>query len=1022
MAFIRPLARVAHHRVLVVGGGIAGIQAALDLAALGLPVTLTERGPSLGGLMAQLDKTFPTNDCAMCILSPRMLEIARHPLIEILTLTRVLQVQGKAGDFRALISRRPRYVDPERCSACGECTRVCPRQMPDPYNLGLKSTKAIHVPFPQAVPQAAYVAPEACRFFQDRKCRACLKVCDPKAINLNQAPEDRVLAVGAVILAPGARPAPAVDFPGYGHPDVVTSLEFERLLSATGPQAGRLLRPSDLTPPVRLAFIQCVGSRDTRPGSAAYCSSLCCLTSLKEALVAQELSGGHLESTVFYMDLRAQGKGAESYVEQAKSRGVRLIRSRVTAVSPRPGGGVSLRYTNGGGRPEEEPFDLAVLSVGLRPASHLPEWTARLGVALNEHGFIRASPLTPVLTGREGVLICGTAGSPMEIPEAVSTASAAAAAVSQLLTVSPRTWAPKSKLPEPGPEAEAAPRIGVFLCHCGTNIAKTVDLPKLAAGVRQLPGVVHVADELFACAVEATHRLRQTIRDSDLNRVVVAACTPLTHEALFREVLAAAGLNPGYFVLANIREHCAWVHQGEKAAALHKALNLIAMAVRRAAVVNPLRLQSFRVIPRALVLGGGVAGLSAALSLAEQGFHTYLIERSPYLGGLARQLFFTLEGPDPQEFLQELQAGAYSHPNVEVLTETQLIKVEGHVGQFRTRVRVKTPGGVKERRLEHGVILVATGGQAFHPQGRYLYGEEARVLTQWELEARVNAGDPELSRVRRLVMIQCVGSREPEHPYCSRLCCSQALKNALLLKDRYPLAQITVLYRDLRAYGFREGYYQQAKERGVEFIPFEMERPPRLAAPRRRPLTVGLWDGLLGQEVELAADLVVLSTGLEPAPGSEEVARQLRLPRTVGGFFLEAHQKLRPVDTVAEGIFLCGLAHYPKGLGETVAQALAAAGRAAGILYRTELFTGELIPLIAPGRCRRCLVCVEVCPYGAIGVTAAGPPEVHPEVCQGCGLCAAECPGEAIQLSRASDAEVLAQIEAALQESAPGSV
>jgi heterodisulfide reductase subunit A len=1014
MALVRPLSRVVSSRVVVVGGGIAGLTAALDLAAVGHPVTLVEEGPSLGGLMAQLDKTFPTNDCAMCILAPRLLEAARHPLIDLQTLTRVVGLKGAPGDLKVLLARRPRYVDTARCTGCGECVRVCPKRIPDPYNLGLSATKAIHLPFPQAVPQAAYITPEACRHLCGSKQKVCTKVCLAEAINFDDQPETHVVEAGAVILAPGARPAPVAGFPGAAHPDVVTSMEFERLLSATGPHGGKLLRPSDRQEPSSLAFIQCVGSRDKERG-AAYCSSFCCLTSLKEALVAQELTQDRVSATIFYMDLRAQGKEQERYLDTAKARGVELIKSRITAVHPREEGGLVVRYTDQQGRPRERTFDMAVLAVGLRPMSHLPDWAPRLGMTLNEHGFIQeGEPFAPV-TGREGVLVCGTAQEPMDITTAVAGASAAAQTASQLLAVGLRPALFGGVRQETLPLDGRPPKIGVFLCHCGTNIARTIDPAALADMVRELPGVDHVEDFLFSCSADATRRMANIIKEQGLNRVVVAACSPRTHEPVFREVLTAANLNPGYLAFTNIREQCAWVHQDDPEAALAKAAELVAMAARRALELAPLAPASYPVIPRALVLGGGVAGMSAALALADQGFHTYLVERSFQLGGLARNLRFTLEGLDPTALIQELEVEVYQHPNVEVFTRTELVSVTGAVGRFRSRISQDIGGDRLERHLKHGVVLVATGGREIRPEGSYLYGEDPRVLTQLELEGKISGRDLDLERVRRVVMIQCVGSRNPERPYCSRLCCSEALKNALLLKKRYPLVEVVVLYRDIRAFGFKELAYQEAKELGVVFLPYDPARPPEVSAARRRPLTVQVWDELLGENVALPADLLVLSTGIEPAAGTGELARLLKVPMTTGGFFLEAHQKLKPVETVVEGIFLCGMAHYPKSLGEAVAQAQAAAIRAAALLLQEKIQQSEVSAVIESDQCQLCLNCMRNCPFGAIFVGEEGVPEITGELCRGCGVCAAECPAGAIRMSRFTDAELSAQIRAALE-------
>ena len=1016
MTLVRPLAQVVNSRVLVVGGGIAGLTAALDLASVGLPVTLVEEGPSVGGLMAQLDKTFPTNDCAMCILAPRLLEAVRHPLIDLHTLTRVVGLEGIAGDFRVLLARRPRYVDTSRCTGCGECVRVCPKRIPDPYNLGLSQTKAIHVPFPQAVPQAAYITPEACRHLKGRPEAACVQVCLAEAINFEDQPETLVVEAGAVILAPGARPAPATDFPGAWHPDVVTSLEFERLLSATGPHGGKLLRPSDQQEPRSIAFIQCVGSRDHERG-VAYCSSFCCLASLKEALAAQELTQDQMAATIFYMDVRAQGKEQERYLDTASARGVELIRSRVTAVHPDSKSGLVVRYTNAQGCPQERTFDLAVLAVGLRPAQHLQDLAHGLGIALNKHGFIQeGQPFAPT-TGRKGVLFCGSAQEPMDITMTVASAGSAAQTAAQLLATSPRPPLARGLREQTPADVGRVPKIGVFLCHCGTNIARAVDQEALRQIVQEIPGVAYVKDFLFSCSTDATQKMAETIKDLELNRVVVAACSPQTHEGVFREVLAAAGVNPGFLAFANIREQCAWVHQDDPAAALAKAVDLIAMAVDRALELVPLTPARYPVVPRALVLGGGVAGMSAALSLADQGFHTYLVERTSHLGGMARSLRFTLEGLDPLKLIQELETRIFWHPNVEVFTQAKLISLEGAVGRFRSRVRQVKKGEWLERRLEHGVVLIATGGREIRPEGSFLYGTDPRVLTQLELEEKISSAEKDLVQARRIVMIQCVGSRSPERPYCSRLCCTEALKNALLLKERYPRVDVVVLYRDMRAFGFRELAYQEAKERGVVFIPFDPQKPPKITTSRRRPLSVRVWDELLTETVTMTADFLVLSAGIEPAAGSSEVAHTLKVPTATGGFFLEAHQKLKPVETMVEGVFLCGMAHYPKSIPEAVAQAQAAAIRAAALLFREDIQQSEVSAIIHGERCLLCLSCIKTCPFGAIMVGTAGVPEIRGELCRGCGVCAAECPAEAIGMSRFTNAEITAQVRAGLKPS-----
>jgi heterodisulfide reductase subunit A len=959
--------------------------------------------------MAQLDKTFPTNDCAMCILSPRLLEISRNPAIDLITSCRLVHLEGEPGNFRAILHRTPRFVDPVKCTGCGECSRVCPVKIPDPYNVGLTQTKAIHLPFPQAVPLSAYVQAEVCRFLQGKKCEACAKICPANAVNLQERPEEWSLKAGAVIVALGAQPANQAQFLNHPVQNVVTSLEFERLLSATGPFQGKLRRPSDAQPPSRIAFIQCVGSRDPRQ-NRRYCSSICCTASLKEAIIASELSDVDLETTIFYIDMRTPGKNFERYLEQAQRHGVRLIRSRVTHVHPHPDGAVGIRFSDAQGIPQEESFDLAVLAVGLKPLPNLSTLAAAWGLSLNSHRFLATPPLNHVQTSRPGIFICGTAREPVDISETVTLASAAATAASQLLAVTPRNISLAPSLPEPLPQTETDSRIGIFLCHCGTNIAGVINLEALAPMLRRLPNVVHVEEKLFACSLESTRQIADIIRSKNLHRLVIAACTPRTHEPVFREVARSAGLNPGYVVMANVREQCTWVHQGEKEAALEKAEHLISMAVAQAARLSPIQSQNFFILPSALILGGGVAGMTAALSLADQGFQCYLVERQSCLGGVAKKIFFTLAGINPQEFVQELQSQVFCHPNITVLTQSELLRLEGHCGQFKATVRHQTPAGIRQLLLEHGVVIVATGGKEYKPWQRYLYGEDNRVLTQLELEDRLQSQNLPMKPTSRIIMIQCVGSREPEHPYCSRLCCSEAIKNAIVIKERWPLTEVTILYRDIRSYGFLEEYYLKAKEKGIRFFPYTVARPPRLTAPRRGPLQLSFWDELLAREIQLSADYVILSAGIEPDADSAKISQLLGLQRSQEGFFLESHQKLKPVEAATEGIFLCGLAHSPRNLPETIAQAQAAAAAAARVLYHKTILSGEFTALLDQGNCRRCLSCLEICPAGAISLGADGKPVIHLEICRGCGTCVAQCPARAIAMNRLTESELTAQI------------
>jgi heterodisulfide reductase subunit A len=1015
----KPVKKEAVGAVLVVGGGIGGMQAALDLAASGFKTYLVERSAAVGGRMAQLDKTFPTNDCSMCILSPKMAELSRHPNIEILTRSRVLQVSGRPGNFTVDLWQEPRYVDLDKCTACGTCAEKCPQKVPDLFNRNLSQRKAVYIPYPQAVPQKYVIDAQHCIYFTKGTCRACEKFCPSGAIDLTQVPGVVELQVGALVLAPGFRPfEPGAGHDAYGHgrcANVITTLEFERILSASGPYQGELLRPSDQKPPRRVAFIQCVGSRDIHCGRG-YCSAVCCMAAVKEAIVAHEHQRHALEITIFFMDIRACGKGYEEYAETARERyGVRFVPAKVARVEEHPDASLRLHCTDDHGRYQYQDFDLVVLAVGMDLQPGAAKLAAELGLRRNAFGFCETSLTAPTATSRQGVFACGAFVGPADISETVTSAGSAACRASELLGEQRHTLTREKSFPPERDVSEFATRVGVFVCRCGFNIAQTVDVPEVVAYAGTLSQVVHAEENLFTCSTESCAKIVAAVQEHDLNRVVVASCTPLTHGPLFQETLREAGLNGAYLEMANIREQCAWAHQGDSPRATAKARELVRMAVARVSAARPVYPETAPVEPQALIIGGGLAGMRAALAVANQGYRCHLLEQDRRLGGMLRQLHFTLEGNDPQRILTETLRAVQRHPLITTYTRSRVQNVSGHVGNFTTTIVREHRGAVQVETIRHGVTLVATGAEEYKPHGEYLYGEDERVLTQSELEARIDRGDAALDRVGTVVMLQCVGGRSAERPYCSRLCCNEAIKNALLLKEKHPATEIYILHRDIRAYGLREQYYQRAREQGVVFIRYARERPPSVRAVQDRHgfrLVVELADPLLEAQVTVRADLVVLSAAIVPRAGNAALADMLKVPLGANGFFLEAHMKLRPVDFASDGLFLCGMAHYPKSIDETIVQAEAAALRAVALLARERVVAGAQVARVDQNRCRSCMVCIRTCPFRVPRLGASGKSWIERVACHGCGICAAECPAGAITMEGCEDARVTGAVDA----------
>lgn len=1003
--------------VLIAGAGISGIQAALDLAQTGFKVFLVDRSPAIGGKMSQLDKTFPTNDCSMCIESPKFIECDRHPNIEILSCTEVERVEGEAGNFTVSLIKKPRYVIEDKCTGCNTCVEYCPVKVPDTYNRNLSMSKAIHIYFSQAVPLITYVDPETCLYFKDEKCNICVGACKNEAIDLHQEPERLEIEAGAIILAPGYDifdPGIKNDY-GFGKlKNVVTSLDYERLLCATGPFEGEILRPSDHKHPHKIAWIQCVGSRRVTPGDNSYCSGVCCAYTQKQVILTKD-HHADADCTIFHNDIRAFGKDFERFYQRTQSLpDVRFIRSYVSIGKEDPATkNVTVKYSTYEEGVKEEEFDLVVLSVGLNPPDGVSGIADTFGIELNEHGFCRTNPFNPIETTRPGIFVSGAFQGPIDIPESVVTASGACALAGTLLSYRRGRLDKERIYPEERDVKGEDPRVGVFVCHCGANIGRVVDVPSVVEYAAALPNVVHAQESLFACSTDNAQQIANQIREKGLNRVVVAACTPRTHEPLFRDTCREGGINPYFFEMANIREHCSWVHSKEPKEATFKAKEIVRMSAARTALLEPLKEYELPVDKRGLVIGGGVSGMTAALSLAEQGFEVYLLEKEPELGGMAKRIHYTLEGDDVRSFLDDLIRKVYRNPSVHVYNDAEITKAAGYVGNFTTGVKY----GNISKEIRHGIVIIATGAAEYSP-AEYLYEENPNVVTNIELGEKIDREEENILNAKSMVMIQCVGCRNDDRNYCSRVCCSHSIKNALKMKERNPDIDITILFRDMRTYGFREDYYRKASAADVKFIRYVQDEKPEVEAVEeggKRTIRVAVMDYVLGTKLAIDTDLLVLAAAVIPSPSNEKISRLFKVTLGADGFFTEAHVKLRPVDFAAEGVFLCGTAHYPKHISEAVSQAYGAAGRAATILTRNSVIASGSVCSVNEDDCVTCGACISACSYGAIDFaeTPAGKKaRVNPVLCKGDGLCNSRCPTGAIYLKHFTDDEISSQIDA----------
>ncbi len=936
-----------------------------------------------------------------------------------MTLTEVLAVSGSPGNFTVELREHPRYVDVDKCIACGECARKCPKKVDDEYNEGIGKRKAIYVKYPQAVPLKYQIDPDHCIYLQKGKCGACAKVCPAGAIDFDQKPRDKAVQVGSLILTPGFQTFDPSGIRTWGYdlfPNVITSLELERYLSASGPTEGHLIRPSDGKPARRIAFLQCVGSRDLNKAGHAYCSGVCCMYAIKEAVIAKDHEPG-LEATIFFMDIRTHGKEFERYYQRAQEAGVRFNRCRVHSLEPADQSGtIYLRYINDRGKQVSAEFDLVVLSVGLETSAAAKELAGRCQVSLNQNGFAQRSGFQPVQAkGRPGILVAGAFAGPHDIPQSVTEASAAAAAAALPLAKARHSLTKEKQFPPERDVSGEEPRVGVFVCHCGSNIAGVIDVEAVAEYAKGLPYVTHVERNLFTCSQDTQELIKKTIQEKNLNRIVVAACTPRTHEPLFKETLKASGLNENLFDMANIRNQASWVHAGEPDKATDKAKDLVRMSVAKVALLAPAPPLSVGVSQSALVVGGGMAGLTCAHGLAKMGYPVHLVEATGQLGGAARHLFQTWRGEPVEGRLDKLMRKVTSHPLITVHLNSRVVRAEGFVGNFVSTIQ--GPGG--ETTVEHGVGIMAVGGRAYKPT-EYGYGQHRRVFTALEFDKLHALGDPRVRGGNTFVFIQCVGSREPERPYCSRVCCTHSVQAAIELKEEDPSRRVFILYRDLRTFGQREALYQRARELGVIFINYEMHEKPRVKLEDPDMVEVVVWDHVLHEPFRIPADVLILATAIVPNDHNKELAQVYKLPVDADGFLQEAHAKLRPVDFASDGLFLAGLAHYPKPVEETVTQAQAAVARAATILAKSRIDLDSIKAQVVDERCDGCALCLDVCPYQAISLEEVEGQEgkrrvvIEAAKCKGCGCCQATCPKAGVEVVGFTYEQLASQVAAAL--------
>ena len=1015
--------RVINADVLIIGAGISGMQSALDIGDKGYKVVIIDRTSTIGGSMVKLDKTFPTNDCSICTAAPKMVELSRHPNIELITYAELNKLDGKKGDFTAQIWKKSKYVDSDKCTGCGDCADVCPVEVINSFDEKISTRKAAYIEFPQAVPIVYTIDIENCV-----GCGSCDRVCEPEAISFLEKSEEIEVHAGSIIVATGfevLEPTELRKEYGYGkYENVMTAMQFERLLSSFGPTAGKVLRPSDYKKPKKIGWIQCVGSRSEQLGYP-YCSRVCCMYATKEASIVKE-ANPDINITIYYMDIRAYGKDFQQYYDHAKELGVKYVRGRPSNVYQNKDKSLTVRYKDTlSGEIKEDKMDLLVLSTSIIPSKGNKKLAEIIGIEVDENGFFKQDNLlqNPVQSTKDGIYLAGCIQGPKDIPDSVSMASGAAAKA--IAPVKDRARHIGRDFPPEINVSGERPSIGVFICHCGKNIAGYVDVERVTEEIKKLPNVDYVEHVMFACSEDTSKKIGETIHmlpHIKLNRIVVAACSPRTHGGLFQDTLQEAGLNKYLFEMANIRNHCSWVHSDDPEKATQKAIELVRAAVAKVRLLEPLSEEEFSIIPKVLVIGGGISGMKAALALANMGIKSYLIEKEKRLGGRLNHLYTMFPSDIKSDnIIKPMINEIEKNKLIEVITEAELYEIDGFIGNYKATIKYKG----KKKDIEFGTIIVATGFKEIDLKGKYQYGVNKNILSQTELEEKLKKGTF-AKKPKNVVIINCAGAMDKERPYCCRIGCGVSIKNAKLLSEKFPYTKIWLLYRDMRVFGKEEEeYYADVlKNHHVTVVRYPGEKKPEVILDKKDkkngPMNVKVYDDILREEMTLPADLVVLTVNTEGEVLTESLKNMLKIPADPAGFFLEAHAKIRPLDFATDGIYLCGAAHYPKNLVDSIAQAEGAASRAAIPIMQEKMKGVGQVAEVNEDLCSGCQTCEGLCPYSAIEMKPGiNDPEhlvanVNRALCKGCGSCASACPSGAIEQKGFKNTQIRVMVDALL--------